>query len=148
MRTTLIFTLAAVVASGCGFYASDSAGQSNHVRDSMQTYYLEIVTPDVDAVCQAYAAAYGVEFGDPDPALGNARTAPLTRGGLVGVRAPLRPSEQPVVRPYWLVEDIDAAVAAAVKAGAQLALPPMELPGHGRCAIYILGGVEHGIWQR
>jgi predicted enzyme related to lactoylglutathione lyase len=52
------------------------------------------------------------------------------------------------VRPYWLVEDIEAAVAAAEEAGAQIALPPMELPGHGRCAIYFAGGVEHGLWQR
>ncbi len=114
----------------------------------MQPYYLEIVTPDVGTVCAAYAAEHGVQFGDPDPALGNARTAPLIGGGSVGVRAPLRASEQPVVRPYWLVPDIDAAVAAAVEAGGQLALPPMEIPGHGTCAIYILGGVEHGLWQR
>lgn len=147
MRTYLVFTLAAVVASGCAFNPSEPAHQPNHGEDSMQTYYLEIVTPDVDAVCGAYAAAYGARFGDPNPALGNARTAPLSGGGLVGVRAPLRPSEQPVVRPYWLVDDIDASVAAVVEAGGQLALPPMEIPGHGKCAIYILGGVEHGIWQ-
>lgn len=114
----------------------------------MQPYYLEIVTPDVDAVCATYAAAYGARFGDADPALGQARTAPLAGGGLVGVRAPLRDSEAPVVRTYWLVPDIEAAVEAAVASGAQLALPPTELPGHGRCAIYLLGGVEHGIWER
>ncbi len=148
MRTTLTFALAAIVAGGCTFNVSDSARQPNHEKDPMQAYYLEVVTPDVDAVCDAYAAAYGVQFGDPEPALGYARTAPLSGGGFVGVRAPLRASEQPVVRPYWLVPDIDSAVAAAVKAGAQLALPPMEIPGHGKCAIYILGGVEHGIWQR
>lgn len=45
-------------------------------------------------------------------------------GGLLGVRAPLRDTEKSVVRPYWLVDDIEAAVAAAVKAGGVLALPP------------------------
>ncbi|MEM9555412.1 MAG: hydroxylase [Acidobacteriota bacterium] len=114
----------------------------------MQTYYLEIVTPDVDAVCAAYAAAIGVEFGTPEPALGNARTAPLAGGGMVGVRAPLRASEEPIVRPYWLVDEIESAVASAVEAGAQLAHPPLEIPGYGTFAIYILGGVEHGLWQR
>ena len=66
---------------------------------------------------------------------------------MVGVRAPLRPTEEPVVRPYRLVEDIEAAVAAAVAAGGKLALEPMEIPGHGTCAIYLLGGNDHGLWQ-
>ena len=114
----------------------------------MQIYYLEIVTKDVDAVCAVYAAANGLQFGEPDAGLGNARTAALRGGGMVGVRAPMRESEEPVVRPYWLVDDIEAAVAVAVDAGAQLAHPPLEIPGHGTFAIYIEGGVEHGLWQR
>jgi uncharacterized protein len=113
----------------------------------MQVQYLEIVTKDVDAVCAAYGAATGAQFGKPDAGLGNARTAPLPGGGLVGVRAPLRQTEEPVVRPYLLVDDIEAAVAAAVDAGGKLAHPPMEIPGHGTFAIYILGGVDHGLWQ-
>ncbi|KPK41596.1 MAG: hydroxylase [Phycisphaerae bacterium SG8_4] len=114
----------------------------------MQIYYLEIVTNDVDSVCAVYAAANGLQFGDPDAALGNARTAALPGGGLVGVREPMSESEEPVVRPYWLVDDIESAVAAAVDAGAQVAHPPMEIPGHGTFAIYIVGGVQHGLWQR
>jgi predicted enzyme related to lactoylglutathione lyase len=114
----------------------------------MQICYLEIVTREVDAVCATYAAAHQVQFGTPDTGLGGARTAPLPGGALVGVRAPLRDNEEPVVRPYWLVADIEAAVAAAAKAGAAIAHPPMEIPGHGTFAIYILGGIEHGFWQR
>ena len=114
----------------------------------MQIHYLEIVTNEVDAVCAAYAAAHDVQFGKPDSGLGNARTAALRGGGLVGVRAPLRETEAPVVRPYWLVDDIEAAVAAAVKAGGEIAHPPMEIPGHGTFAIYIQGGIDHGLWQR
>lgn len=114
----------------------------------MQIYYLEIVTEEVDAVCAAYAAANGAPFGEPDAGLGNARTAALAGGGLVGVRAPMHETEEPVVRPYWLVDDIQAAVAAAVGAGGEVAHPPMEIPGHGTFAIYIHGGVQHGLWQR
>ncbi len=66
----------------------------------------------------------------------------------MGVRAPMRETEEPVVRPYWLVDDIEAAVAAAVEAGGELAHPPMEIPGHGTFAIYIQGGIDHGLWQR
>lgn len=114
----------------------------------MQVHYLEIVTNDVDAVCAAYEAANGVRFGTPDPGLGNARTAAMAGGGLVGVRAPLRETEAPVVRPYWLVDDIGAAIAAAAQAGGTIAIPPMEIPGHGTFAIYLQGGNDHGLWQR
>ncbi len=115
---------------------------------TMQTYYLEIVTSDVNAVCAAYEAANGMKFGAPDAGLGDARTAEMPGGGLVGIRAPLRSTEAPVVRPYWLVNDIEEAVAAVVKAGGELAVPPMQIPGHGTFAIYLQGGVDHGLWQR
>ena len=114
----------------------------------MLIHYLEIVTKEVDAVCAAYAAANEVQFGQPDPGLGNARTAEMPGGGLVGVRAPLRETEAPVVRPYWLVDNIEAAVAAVVEAGGEIAHPPMEIPGHGTFAIYLQGGIDHGFWQR
>lgn len=113
----------------------------------MQIHYLEIVTPEVDAVCGTYEQLHGVSFSAPDAGLGNARTAPLPGGGLVGVRAPMHESEEPVVRPYLLVDDVDAAAEAAEAAGAEIAHPPMEIPGHGKFAIYIQGGVHHGLWQ-
>lgn len=113
----------------------------------MPIHYLEIVTGEVDAVCSAYAAANDIVFGKPLAALGNARTAKLPGKGLLGVRAPMHDSEEPVVRPYWLVHDIEAAVAAAVEAGGEVAHPPLEIPGHGTFAIYMLGGIHHGLWQ-
>lgn len=113
----------------------------------MQLQYLEIVAKDVDAVCAAYAAAHGVRFGEPDASLGDARTAALPGGGMLGVRAPLHETEEPVVRPYWLVDDIGAAFAAALEAGAEEAHPPLEIPGHGTFAIYIQSGIHHGLWQ-
>ncbi|MEZ4425457.1 MAG: hydroxylase [Gemmatimonadota bacterium] len=114
----------------------------------MQVWYLEFVTADVDGVCAAYEGAAGVVFGEPVPELGQARTAPLAGGGQVGVRAPMRKDEAPVVRPYWLVDDIRAAVSAVVAAGGTVAVPPMEIPGRGTFAIYLLGGNDHGLWQR
>lgn len=113
----------------------------------MQIHYLEIVTNEVDTVCTTYAAVNGIQFAEPDPGLGNARTADLPNGALVGVRAPMHETEEPVVRPYWLVDDIEAAVAAAVEAGGEVAHPPLEIPGHGTFAIYIQGGIHHGLWQ-
>ena len=122
--------------------------QDKNKAEAMQVYYLEIVTKDVDQVCAAYSAAGGVKFGKPVAGLGNARTAPMPGGGMVGVRAPLRDTEAPIVRPYWLVKDIKAAVAAAQKAGGQVAVEPTEIPGHGKFAIYVQGGVDHGLWEK
>ncbi|KAA3656106.1 MAG: hydroxylase [Calditrichaeota bacterium] len=114
----------------------------------MQIHYLEIVKKDVEAVCAAYAATGGISFGEPDAMLGNARTAALPDGGIIGIRAPMHEAEEPIIRPYWLVDDINTALAAALKSGAEEAHPPLEIPGHGTFAIYIQGGVHHGLWQR
>lgn len=109
--------------------------------------YLEYVTPEVDATCALLADVRGLIFGEPVPELGFARTAELTGVGLIGVRAPMHAMEQPAIRPYFLVDDIAAAVEAARAAGAEIAVPPMPIPGRGQCAVYFLGGVEHGLWQ-
>ncbi|MCE9679414.1 hydroxylase [Shewanella sp. AS1] len=113
----------------------------------MKIHYLEMVSHDVDGVCKSYEAVYGVEFSEPDAMLGGARTCLMADGSIVGVRAPMRETEQPVVRPYWLVEDIEASTAAVEAMGATIALPPMEIPGKGKFAIYLLGGNDHGLWQ-
>ncbi|MFK8015456.1 MAG: VOC family protein [Gammaproteobacteria bacterium] len=113
----------------------------------MQVHYLEIVSDDVSATCAAYEASLGVSFSEPEAALGNARLATMRDGGIVGVRAQLSPGEPMVVRPYWLVADIEKSVSAAVAAGAQIAHPPLEIPGRGTFAIYAVGDVHHGLWQ-
>jgi predicted enzyme related to lactoylglutathione lyase len=157
--TRLVATAAimtALVCAGCGNNqsraqadtASAFSGISQGGQQTLRIYYLEIVTKEVDAVCGAYATANRVKFSEPDVALGNARTAPMAGGGLVGVRAPMRETEAPVVRPYWLVDDIVAAVAAVVKAGGVIAVPPTKIPGHGTFAIYLQGGIDHGFWQK
>ena len=148
MRCTLAVAVVAVSVLGCTSAATSPDRRANRGEHDMRVHYLEIVTKDVDAVCAVYAAANGLRFGEPDAGLGNARTADLPRGGMVGVRAPMHESEQPVVRPYWLVDDIESALAAAVEAGAVVAHPPLEIPGHGTFAVYIEGGIQHGLWQR
>lgn len=113
----------------------------------MKIQYLEIVTPEVESLCRQYSLIYNVTFSEPDASLGNARTAKLDDGGLIGIRGPLRDTETPVVRPYVLVEDIKSAVKSATEAGAKIAMPPMEIPKHGMFAIVIHGGIECGFWQ-
>ncbi len=113
----------------------------------MQVQYLEIVTPKVEETCAALAEAHGVAFSEPEAALGGARVASLKGGGRIGIRAPMREDEAPVVRPYLLVDDIEAASAAATAAGAEFAMTATEIPGHGKFAIYFLGGIQHGLWE-
>ncbi len=113
----------------------------------MKIHYLEIVASDVDAVCRAYEAVYGVSFDAPEASLGGARTAGLPDGGIVGVRGTLHETEEPVIRPYWLVDDIEAALARVVGEGGKVAHPPLEIQGRGTFAIYIQGSVHHGLWQ-
>ena len=117
-------------------------------RAPMIVQYLEIVTPDVDAVCAKLERIHNVRFSEPVAEFGNARTAALAMGGKIGVRAPMRQSETPVVRPYLLVDNIEVAVKDAADQGAEIALPPMEIPGGGTFAIYIQGGIQFGLWQK
>ena len=138
----------AVAFSALAFSAPVMAEHHGSIEEkTVQVQYLEIVTPEVDATCQALAAQHGVTFGEPVPMLGNARTADLAGGGRISVRGPLRDDETPVVRPYLLLSDIEAAIAAAEAAGAEFAMRATPIPGEGTFAIYMLGGIEHGIWQ-
>lgn len=145
-RSVLAILVLAFAVCACNPTESTNDRQEP-TEEAMIIQYLEVVTPDVNATCDVLGKMHGVSFGEPDAGLGNARTAALKGGGKIGVRAPMREDEQPVVRPYLLVEDIEAAVEAAQAAGAKIALPPMEIPGHGTFAIYIQGGIEHGLWK-
>ena len=117
------------------------------MRDNAEVYYLEIVTPDVGQLCSSYSKALGISFSDTIAELGNARTAALSSGGLIGIRAPMHDVEEPTTRPYYLVDDIETAVKEAEQAGAHIAVPPMEIPSRGQCAIIMFGAVQCGFWQ-
>lgn len=114
---------------------------------SNKVQYLEIVTPEVEEVCAAFVKSQDVSFSEPVAMLGNARTADMPDGSKLGVRAPMHETELPIVRPYFLVEDIEAAVNAVEESGAMIAHPPLNLDGIGTFAIYIQGGVQFGLWQ-
>jgi len=36
---------------------------------------------------------------------------------------------------------------AGEESGGEIAHPPLEIAGHGKFAIYIMGGNNHGLWQ-
>lgn len=142
--------LISMLPSGCSEtndILNKSDNQTDNKTSTMKIHYLEIVTPDVDASVALYTQIHNINFSDPTPHLGGARTAELTEGGLLGIRAPLRDTEEPVVRPYYLVDNIEEAVDSATRAGAEIAMNPTEIPGLGKFAIFIQGGIDTGLWQ-
>ena len=114
----------------------------------MAVHYLEIVSNDVDTLTGLYQRMHGLSFGSPDPDLGQARVATRADGTLVGIRKPLAAHEQPIMRSYLAVEDIQQAVKKAEEHGAIVAYPPTRQGQRGIFAIVIQGDVQHGLWQR
>jgi predicted enzyme related to lactoylglutathione lyase len=114
----------------------------------MSVHYLEIVSDEVDALTDLYQRVHGLSFGPPDPDLGQARVATRADGALVGIRKPLAAHEQPIMRAYLEVEDIQRAAKKAEESGAIVAYPPTPQGRGGTFAIVIQGGVQHGLWQR
>ncbi len=114
----------------------------------MRIHYVEIVCRDVAAQCAALERVHGLSFGAAAADLGQARVAEAPGGTLIGVRAPLAEHEQPIVRTYMEVEDIAKAVKDAEAAGGVIAYPPTRQGDTGTWAIYVLGDVQLGLWQR
>jgi len=113
----------------------------------MRVGYTEIVTPNVDRLCQLLEASRGLMFGEAISALGGARVAQVDDETRIGVRAPLAEHEVPIVRPYFEVPDIAAAAHEAEEAGALIAYPPTVQGDTGTWAIYILDDLQIGLWQ-
>jgi predicted enzyme related to lactoylglutathione lyase len=114
----------------------------------MAVHYLEIVTDDVDTMVGLYQHLHGLSFGPPNPDLGQARVATQSDGTVVGIRKPLAAHEQPIMRTYLEVKDIQRATKKAEQSGATIAYPPTRQGDHGTFAILIQGDVEHGLWKR
>lgn len=127
--------------------SGDHGGADHHGVPEHAIHYLEIVTPDPAAVRDLYAALYGWDFAPADPLLGQAFVAAMPGGSLCGIRAPMGDQELPVVRTYLRVPDLRAAIRAAADRGAVVAIESMSLGGHGEIAMYLLDGVEQGLWQ-
>jgi len=139
-----LVTAAITLITGCQTTGNpDQNGQSN-----VRIHYLEIVSHDVGAQCAALERMHGLSFGPAVADLGQARIAEAPDGSLIGVRAPLAQHEQPIIRTYLEVEDIAGAVEEAEAAGAVIAYPPTQQGDTGTWAIYILGDVQIGLWQR
>lgn len=114
----------------------------------MTVHYLEIVSNDAEALTSLYERVHGLSFTGPDPDLGQARVATRADGTLVGIRKPLAAHEEPIVRTYLAVDDLESAAKKAEENGALVAYGPIRQGARGMFAIVIQGGVQHGLWQR
>lgn len=134
----------AALLSGC----QSMGTPGRHGPQKTRIHYLEIVCHDVAAQCAALERVHGVSFGPPVADLGQARVAETGAGSLIGVRAPMAAHEEPILRTYLEVLDMASAVEEAEAAGGVIAYPPTLQGDTGTWAIYSLGDVQFGLWQR
>src|SRR5258708_38185808 len=117
-------------------------------KSKMAVHFLEIVSNDVDRLTGLSQLMLGVSFGPPDPDLGQARIATQADGAVIGIRKPLAAHEQPIMRTYLAVEDIQQAGKAAEESRAMIAYPPTHQGNQGTCASTSQGDGERRLWQR
>ena len=113
------------------------------MRGSHGTFYWnELMTRDVEGAKKFYADTLGWSY-DAMPMPGGAGTYWLAMmdgepvGGILDISAPDFGSVPESWMAYIAVDDVDARVAKAVKAGAKLMKPVFEVPGVGRIAILL-----------
>ena len=141
-----LFTIVALVLlSACQSPSPTIKGKAD---PEMQAHYVEIVSKAVEKQCKALEQVHGLSFGPEVQDLGRARVAETENGVLVGIRAPLAEHEQPIIRTYFVVDDIAKAVKAAEAAGALVAYPPTKQGETGTWAIYMIDGIQYGLWQQ
>jgi predicted enzyme related to lactoylglutathione lyase len=113
------------------------------MRGSHGTFYWnELMTRDVEGAKKFYADTLGWSY-DAMPMPGGGGTYWLAMmdgepvGGILDISAPDFGSVPESWMAYIAVDDVDARVAKAIKAGAKLMKPVFDVPGVGRIAILL-----------
>jgi len=111
------------------------------MRGSHGTFYWnELMTRDVEGAKKFYADTIGWSY-DAMPMPGDGGTYWLATmdgepvGGIFDINGPDFQGVPESWMAYIAVDDVDARVAKAVKAGAKLMKPVFDVPGVGRIAI-------------
>ena len=115
------------------------------MRGSHGTFYWnELMTRDVEGAKKFYADTLGWNYDAmPMPDGGTYWLATMDGepvGGILDISAPEFGSVPESWMAYIAVDDVDARVAKAVKAGAKLMKPAFDVPGVGRIAILMEPG--------
>ena len=110
------------------------------MRGSHGTFYWnELLTRDVEGAKKFYADTLGWNYDAmPMPGGGTYWLATMDGepvGGILDISAPEYGPVPESWMSYIAVDDVDARVAKAVKAGAKLMKPLFDVPGVGRIAI-------------
>jgi predicted enzyme related to lactoylglutathione lyase len=111
------------------------------MRGSHGTFYWnELMTRDVEGAKKFYAGTLGWSY-DAMPMPGGGGSYWVAKmddepvGGILDISAPEFGPVPESWMAYIAVDDVDARVAKAVKAGAKLMKPVFDIPGVGRIAI-------------
>ena len=109
--------------------------------------HFEVITNDVDGTKTFYEKAFGWKFQTFGPEFNNYVMGNLPNGTTCGIRTPENAEEKPGMLNYVLVKDVQQAVKDAKSLGAQVIAEPMEIPGMGWMAVYLVHGVPNAVWQ-
>ena len=107
-------------------------------------YWNELMTRDVEGAKKFYAEAMGWTYDAmPMPGGGTywiAKAGDESAGGIFDISGPDYAGVPESWMPYIAVDDVDARVSKATKAGAKIMKAPFEVPGVGRIAILLEPG--------
>jgi predicted enzyme related to lactoylglutathione lyase len=101
-------------------------------------YWNELMTRDAEKAKAFYGGTLGWTFDSmpmPDGTYWVAKVGDKAVGGLFPIKGPMFDGVSEHWFPYIAVDDVDARVKKAEKAGAKVMRPPWDAPGVGRIAI-------------
>ncbi len=111
--------------------------------------WVDLSTSDLEATKQFYGGLFGwtAETGDQEQYGGY--TTFYKDGKAVAAAAPLMGEGQPVVwTTYFATDDADAVAKRVESAGGKVIAPPMDVPPHGRMAVFFdQAGAGFAVWQ-
>lgn len=101
-------------------------------------YWNELMTRDVEQAKRFYADALGWSYDSmdmPDGTYWVIKAGDKTVGGMFELAKPEFDGVAEQWMSYIAVDDVDARVAKAERAGAEIKRPPFDVPGVGRIAM-------------
>lgn len=110
--------------------------------------WVDIGVPDIAAAAAFYGGLFGWELADLGPEGQGYGMFRLNGSDVAGIGPQQMPDAPPFWTVYMAVTDADATTAAVTEHGGTVVVPPMDIPGHGRMAVYQdPSGTFFSAWQ-